>query len=106
MSSLELTYRSFITRISDTGRKDLVFTLFKRILIMLIIFIALAFLFITAEAVFELSTTFRKILFFGYISGFAATAVMISAVYLTSLQKIRSSAVINRYAKKDRQHLP
>ncbi len=100
MSSLELTYRSFITRISDTGRKDLVFTLVKRSLIMLIVFIALAFLLITAEAVFELSTTFRKILFFGYISGFAATAVMISAVYLTSLQKIRSSAVINRYAKK------
>lgn len=100
MSSLELTYRSFISRISDTGRKDLVFTLFKQSLIMLIVFITLAFLFITAEAVFELSTTFRKILFYGFISGFAATAVKIATAFFNGLQKINSPAVINRYAKK------
>ncbi len=100
MSSLELTYRNFISRISDTGKKDILFKAFKSIILMLSIFLALAFIFITAEAIFELSSSLRRVIFFGFISGFIATAVMIAIAYFSSLQKLKSPASISNYAKK------
>lgn len=100
MSSLELTYRSFITRISDTGKKDLLFTAMRHALLMLTAFLVLAFIFISLEAVFELSTTFRKIIFFGFISAFAATAGMILLNLFSKLGKLNANESISRYAKK------
>lgn len=100
MSSLELTYRSFITRISDTGKKDLLFTAIRHALLMLTAFILLAFIFISLEAVFELSTTLRKIIFFGFISAFAATAGMILLNLFRKLGKLNATDSISLYAKK------
>ncbi len=100
MSSLELTYRSFITRISDTGKKDLLFTALRHTLLMLTAFLLLAFVFISLEAIFELSTTLRKIIFFGLISGFAATLGMILLSLFSKLSKLSANESISRYAKK------
>ena len=91
MSSLELTYRSFITRISDTGKKDLLFTAMRHALLMLTAFLVLAFIFISLEAIFELSTTLRKIIFFGFISAFAATAGMILLNLFSKLGKLNAT---------------
>lgn len=100
MSSLELTYRSFLTRISDVGKKDIVFTALRHTILMLLVFTGLAFVFVSLEAIFELSTTLRKIIFFGYISSFAATAVMIISSIFSGLSKLTRSENIKRYARK------
>ena len=100
MSSLELTYRSFLTRITEVGRKDILFTALKRVVIMLLAFVILAFLFISIEAIFELSTTLRKIIFFGSISSLAATAVMLLISVFNSYSKLSGKANVTRYAKK------
>ncbi len=100
MSSLELTYRSFITRISDTGKKDLLFTAMRHALLMLCALLVLAFIFISLEAIIELSTTLRKIIFFGFISAFAATAGMILLSFFSKLGKLNANESISRYAKK------
>ncbi len=100
MSSLELTYRSFINRITDTGKKDILYSAYGRIFLFFSAFIVMAMLLTGLEAIFEFSTTVRKILFFGYFSAFAATAVMIAALAVISLNRLKSSAEINRYAAK------
>ncbi len=100
MSSLELTYRSFLTRISEVGKKDILFTALRHAILMLLVFTGLAFLFISIEAIFELSTILRKIIFFGFISSFAATAVMVIVSAFNSLSKLTSMVNVTRYARK------
>lgn len=100
MSSLELTYRSFITRISDTGKKDILFITLRQVILTITAFVIAALLFISIEAIFELSTTLRKVIFFGYISGFAATAVMILWNMLASYSRLNRQDSIKSYARK------
>lgn len=100
MSSLELTYRSFLTRISDVGKKDILFTALRHTILMLLVFTGLAFVFVSLEAIFELSATLRKIIFFVFISSFAATALMITLSLFNSYSKLSRSENIKRYARK------
>ncbi|MEO8512095.1 MAG: DUF4175 family protein [Ignavibacteria bacterium] len=100
MSSLELTYRSFLTRISEVGKKDILFLALRYTILMLFAFAVLAFLFISLEAIFELSTTLRKIIYFGFISSFAATAVMVILSAINSFSKLSNTASVKRYARK------
>lgn len=98
MSSLELTYRSFISRITDTGKKDILFTAAGRFLFMMFVFITSALILISAEALFEFSVTIRTVIFFGFISAFAATVVMILLTAFLAIRKLNTSSEINRYA--------
>ncbi|RPI14602.1 MAG: hypothetical protein EHM58_16145 [Ignavibacteriae bacterium] len=68
MSYLELTYQNFISRISEVNKKDTLLGLSRKVLLFIIFAITLAFIFISAEAIFEFSQSARKILFFSYLS--------------------------------------
>lgn len=100
MSSLELTYRSFLSRITEVGKKDILFAALRRAVMMLLAFTILAFVFISLEAVFELSVTLRKIIFFGFISAFIATAVTIIAGALSSISRLHRPETVTRYARR------
>ncbi len=100
MSSLELTYRSFITRISETGKKDVLFNALRQVILTITAFVIVALLFVSIEAIFELSTTLRKIIFFGFISGFAATVVMILWNAFSSYRRLNKQDSIKRYARR------
>src|SRR5690349_7278938 len=106
MSNLELTYNSFISRISETGRKDVLFKLTKNILLTLTSFIILALVLVSLEAIFEFSSTVRKVMFFGTISAFAATFVMIFVYAWSGTKELTKPAKVSRYAKTIGSHYP
>jgi hypothetical protein len=106
MSNLELTYNSFISRISEAAKKDILFKLTKNILLTLTSFIVLALVLISLEAIFEFSSGVRKVMFFGYISAFAATFVMILIYTVSGYNELTKPAKVNRYAKRIGSHYP
>src|ERR1700674_3026224 len=77
MSNLELTYQSFISRISEVSKKDVLFKLTKQVILTITAFIIIAFLVVSLEAIFEFSSEARKILFFGFFSSMFATLTLI-----------------------------
>lgn len=106
MSNLELTYSSFLTRISEVSKRDILFRLLKNSLIFLTSAIILALLLISAEAIFGLGSLFRKIILFGFISAFVATAVMLIVSFINSLKSSGKPQVVSSYAKKIGNHYP
>lgn len=106
MSNLELTYNSFISRISQTGKKDILFKLAKNSILALTIFIIAALIMISLEAGFEFSSNIRKVMFFGFISAFAATFIMILIYTFTSLRNLSKASKVSSYAKKIGSHYP
>src|SRR5438552_13331321 len=100
MSNLELTYQSFVNRISEVSRKDILFRLTRRILFTLIFFLAIAFIVISLEAIFEFSSVLRKILLFSYISSLVATLVSILFYSFLNYRDGSKPAKINHYAKR------
>jgi hypothetical protein len=100
MNSLELTYQSFITRISGVNRKDIHFNLLRRSLFSMTAFALLALLLISLEAIFDFSGTVRKVMFFGYISAFASTVVMILVYAYSGYRSVSKPAKITKYAKQ------
>lgn len=106
MSNLELTYNSFISRISETGRKDVLFKLTKNILLALTAFIILALVLVSLEAMFEFSSMARKVMFFGTISAFAATFVMIFVYAWSWNKELSKPAKVSRYARTIGSHYP
>jgi hypothetical protein len=106
MSNLELTYNSFISRISETGRKDVLFKLTKNILLTLTSFVVLALVLVSLEAAFEFSSNIRKVMFFGYISAFAASFVMILIFAYSGYKELVKPAKVSRYARRIGSHYP
>src|SRR4030095_2087325 len=100
MSNLELTYRSFIDRISDAGKKDILFRLTRNALLTLSAFTILALLLISLEAVFEFSSVVRKVMLLGYISAFIETVISILIYTNSNYRSLSKQSNINRYAKK------
>ena len=100
MSSLELTYRSFITRISEVGKKDSLFKLLRNGLLTFTAFILIALVLVSLEAVFEFSSGVRMIMFFGFISAFSATVITILGVYFLSVKSVSSAYSVNHYARQ------
>lgn len=68
MSYLELTYQNFISRISEVNKKDILLAFAGRALLFITGLTALAFILISSEAIFEFSSSVRKIFFYGYLS--------------------------------------
>ena len=100
MSNLELTYRSFVNRISDTARKDILSKLSYRALLSACAFVIIALLLIALEAVFGLSSIARKLIFFGYLSFlFATSAVVLILLFLEYTSVLRDEK-ISYYAGK------
>src|SRR5690349_2767235 len=106
MSNLELTYQSFINRISEVSKKDILFRLTRQILIALTSFIVIAFIIVSLEAIFEFSSTARKILLFGSISAFAATLLSILFYSYLNYREGSKPARINLYAKRIGDNFP
>lgn len=106
MSNLEITYNSFISRISQTGRKDVLFKLAKYALISLTAFIFLAIILVSLEAIFEFSSNVRKVMFFGFISAFGATALMIAFYTYNSYKELSKPVKMNGYARRIGSHYP
>ncbi len=100
MSSLELTYQSFLNRISVVSRKDILFNLYKHSLVALSAFVVLALALVSSEAVFGFSSMVRKILFFGYLSAFFATAVLITLRAVSFFGSTKKPYVVNKYANR------
>ena len=99
MSNLELTYQSFVNRISAVTKKDILFRLTRRILIALTSFAVIAFILVSLEAMFGFSSITRKFLFYGYISSFAATFLSILSYSFISYIEGSKPVKINYYAK-------
>lgn len=100
MSNLELTYRSFVSRISDTARKDILSRLVRRTLISLSAFILIALVLVSLEAIFGFPSPARKIFFFGYLSSLFATAVLIVLIAWLEYKSLSRDEKINQYALK------
>ncbi len=106
MSSLELTYRSFLTRISDVGKKDVLFKVLRHSLLTISAFLIIALSVISLEAVFGFSSAIRKVMFFGFISSFLATAVIVIISAFSSYSSLHKKAKINEYAGRIGRHYP
>lgn len=100
MSNLELTYRGFLNRISETGRKDILYTLAAHTILMLLIFLGTVFVLISLEAIFGFSQTIRKVMFFGFFSAVFATSVMILWRAFSAYKDLEKPSSVTRYAKK------
>lgn len=100
MNSLELTYQSFLTRISGVNRKDILFNLLRLSLFSLTAFALLALILISLEAIFEFSGAVRKVMFFGYISALASTVVMLLVYVYSGYRSVNRPAKITKYAKR------
>ena len=106
MSNLELTYQSFINRISKTAKKDVLFKLSRNTLITLTAFILLALLLTSLEAIFVFDSTTRKVILFAYISAFVSTALMILIHSFLGYRDLVQPSKINQYAKRIGSHYP
>lgn len=100
MSILELTYNTFINRISEVNRRDILFHLYRRIAVTFSIFLASGFMIISAESVFLFSSIIRKIFLFGFIASLSATLIMIFIFAYLSYTKLSQSSSIKNYALK------
>lgn len=98
MSNLELTYQSFLTRISVVSRKDIIVKLLKHSLIALAAFVVVALILVSAEATVEFSSMVRKVFFFGYLSSFFATIVYLLLRTLLSYRNASNAFQIKKYA--------
>lgn len=100
MSNLEITYRSFVSRISSTARKDISVKLTRRALITLSSFITIALIAVVLESIFDFASPVRKVIFFGFLSAFFATAATILALAYLEYSARGSEEKINFYAQK------
>jgi hypothetical protein len=100
LSNLELTYQNFISRISDTARKDILSKLTRRILTAVSAFIIFALIAVLFEAVIGFSSPVRKFLFYGYISALFATFTVILITLYFSYTSVYRDEKIGYYARK------
>lgn len=106
MSYLELTYQNFISRISEVNKKDIILGLSRKILLLIIFAVALAFILISAEAIFEFSQAIRKVFFYGYLALlFTAILYIIYFTYL-NFRKVRDPERIKFYADRIGRSIP
>lgn len=106
MSSLEITYNSFIGRISDVSKKDILYRLTKAIIISIPAFILLLILLITGEAVFEFSSAVRKVFFFGYLSALFATIATAVIIAFIRFNESKSTSGVKKYARSIGSYFP
>jgi len=99
MSSLEITYKSFIGRISDVSKKDILLRLTKAIIISIPAFILLAIVLISGEAIFGFSSAVRKVFFFGYFSALFATIATTLVIAFIRLNESKNSSSVKKYAR-------
>jgi len=100
MSSLELTYRGFISRISEAGKNDVLFRLLRSSLYALIVFISIAFILIVLESIFSFSSSIRMVMFFGFISALAATFIMVLLIAYQRQKHLAEPLKIKQYARQ------
>src|SRR5512144_1584158 len=100
MSNLEITYNSFINRISGVTKKDILLKLTKDTLLTLSIFILLALLLTGLEAIFGFSSGVRKVIFFIFVSSFFATILMVLGTAFLGYRNVTKPVKINTYALK------
>ena len=100
MSNLELTYRSFVSRISDTARKDILSKFSYRALLSVCTFVIIALLLIVLEALFGFSSIARKLIFFGYLSFLFATSAVVMILLFLEYSSVPHDEKISYYAGK------
>ena len=100
MSNLELTYRSFVSRISQTARKDILSKLSYRVLLSGCAFVIIALLIVSLEAVFGFSSGARKFIFFGYLSFLFATSAVVLILLFVEYTSVLREEKISYYAGK------
>ncbi len=100
MSNLELTYQSFVSRISDTARRDILSRLTRRTLITVSALIIIALTAVVLEAIFGFSSPVRKVIFFGYLSSVFATVVLIILLAYLEFSSLSHDEKISQYALK------
>ncbi len=99
MSNIEITYKSFINRISATARKDFVSHFVKNIFISLLVFIGFALVLVLLESLFNFSSTVRKFIFFGFFSSFFATITFTVIGFIIKLNSAEKSSQVYKYAQ-------
>jgi hypothetical protein len=100
MTSLDLIYNSFVSRISEVNRRDIYFKLSQRSLIALIAATAITFAVISLEAIFSFSAIVRTYIFFAFISSCLASLAMIGILAWRDWLAVSQPERIKRYAKK------
>jgi len=100
LSYLELTYRSFISRISGVNKKDILFGLSRRTLLVLISFVAASLVLISIEAAFRFPSDVRKFLFLGSVIFVTACLVIIAVSAILDYLNIGNEQKVKTYAKK------
>ncbi|HJY64417.1 MAG TPA: DUF4175 family protein [Ignavibacteria bacterium] len=106
MSTLEITYNSFINRISGVTKKDILLKLFQKALLFISAFVLLALLLTGLEAIFGFSSPARKIIFYAFFSSLSAAIVLILINTLLNYKDISKPRKINSYAKQIGSHFP
>lgn len=106
MSNLELTYQSFIERITDTGKKEIIVSLLGQLITVLLIFTILIFILTLLEALFGFNTSVRTFLFYFSISAFSASIVSVLLFSARSINKLRTAELISKYAKLIGSRIP
>jgi hypothetical protein len=106
LSTLELTYNSFINKISEVNKKDILFHISKRLLFSLSVFVFMTFLLISSEAVFHFTSLIRKLIYYGFISSLLATIVMILLAAYSAYMKLKHTRRVKFYAIKIGEGIP
>lgn len=106
MSTLELTYRSFIDRISGVSKKDIILKLYRSFIITLSVFLLLALILTSAEALYFFTSAVRKFFLYGFTSALAATVLIILIIALSAYRSLQESKSINRYALRIGDNFP
>ena len=106
MSTAELTYNSFINRISVVNRKDIYFHVCMRVLVASSIFLITAFLLVSAESVFLFPSIVRKIFLSGFIASLSATLIMILILAYLSYTRLKQTSSIKKYALRIGEGFP
>lgn len=106
MTTLELTYNSFLERVSSVFRKDTAYRLVKNLLLTLSVFTALVLVLIILEVLFRFNAAVRTTMFFGFVSSFTASLVFNLIYYLFSIQNQSSGKKLTKYASLIGSRMP
>ena len=106
MSSLELTYKSFINRVSEVNTKDIRLKAGRSIILTLGAAVVLALILISAEAIFTFSTIVKEIFFFGFLSALLASFAVIIILAVLAYGNRSKNSAIKKYAGKIGSHYP
>jgi hypothetical protein len=106
LSTLELTYNSFVNRVWSVFRKDAAYKLICNSLITLSAFILIILILSVSEAVFRFSSSIRTIIFYSVISSFAAITVFNFISFILATQYTDSNRKLTKYAALIGKRMP